>query len=149
MSTKPGATTHPVASMTSVASPSTCSPTATITPRSIATSPTKAGRPVPSTMVPPVIFSSNIARAYRAVSATRDAVSSSVAEGSPQPMGDSVNGATGGRGRPEKHRRPIAAQGLGHLPDVIPGALVLDAREPELEQCREDEVQVSVRHVHQ
>jgi hypothetical protein len=64
-------------------------------------------------------------------------------------MSDSVNGASGGRGRPEEHRRPIAAQGLGHLPDVIPGALVLDAREPELEQCREDEVQVSVRHVHQ
>src|SRR5215203_2725882 len=65
MSTKPGATTHPVASMTSVASPSTCSPTATMTPSCIATSPTNPGRPVPSTTMPPVILRSNIPRAYR------------------------------------------------------------------------------------
>src|SRR5437660_2596334 len=64
MSTKPGATTRPVASMTSDASPSTDRPTAAITPSLIATSPTNVGRPVPSTMVPPVIFRSNTRGLY-------------------------------------------------------------------------------------
>ena len=52
-----------VASMTSAASPSTVEATATITPSLIATSPTNRGAPVPSTMVPPVIFRSNMAAA--------------------------------------------------------------------------------------
>src|SRR4051812_49266694 len=59
MSTKPGVTSSPLASITSRASPSTDGPTSTMTPSCTATSPTNRARPVPSTIVPPVIFRSN------------------------------------------------------------------------------------------
>src|SRR5829696_7409935 len=57
MSTKPGVTTWPVASMVSAASPSTPPPrrTSTMTPSFTATSPSKRSAPVPSTIVPPRI----------------------------------------------------------------------------------------------
>src|SRR3954469_7078371 len=59
MSTKPGVTSCPVASIVSAASPSSgdCD-TSTTTPSFIATSPTKRGAPVPSTMVPLLILTS-------------------------------------------------------------------------------------------
>src|SRR3954453_5997539 len=55
MSTQPGVTSRPVASISSVpagTAASTSVPTATTRPSTMATSPTKAGAPVPSTMVP-------------------------------------------------------------------------------------------------
>src|SRR5262245_14696816 len=59
MSTKPGVTSSPVASTVSAASPSSddCD-TSTTTPSFTATSPTKRGAPVPSTMVPLLILTS-------------------------------------------------------------------------------------------
>ena len=65
MSTKPGATTCPVASMVSAASPpisGSLAPrrtTSTITPSLMPMSARKRSAPVPSTTVPPVIFRSN------------------------------------------------------------------------------------------
>src|SRR5437899_7932092 len=59
MSTKPGVTRSPVASMVSAASPSSeDSDTATITPPFTATSPVKRSAPVPSTIVPLMILTS-------------------------------------------------------------------------------------------
>src|SRR5438067_9788570 len=59
MSTKPGVTRSPVASMVSAASPSSgAAETATITPSFTAMSPTTRGAPVPSTIVPLVILTS-------------------------------------------------------------------------------------------
>src|SRR6476659_247423 len=66
MSTKPGVTTRPVASMVSAASPSSpgSSPvrlrTSTIRPSLTPMSARYRSAPVPSTTVPPVIFRSNI-----------------------------------------------------------------------------------------
>src|SRR6478609_803140 len=59
MSTNPGVTSSPVASTVSPASPSSgdCE-TSTTTPSFTATSPTKRGAPVPSTMVPLLILTS-------------------------------------------------------------------------------------------
>src|SRR5205823_4376911 len=54
MSTKPGATTAPSASSTRRAAPGTA-PSAAMRPSRIATSPRRAGAPVPSTSVPPRI----------------------------------------------------------------------------------------------
>ena len=52
---KPGATTRPVASMVSRASPGAF-PTATMRPSLMATSPGRAAAPVPSMIVPPMIL---------------------------------------------------------------------------------------------
>src|SRR5215510_4357225 len=52
MSTKPGATTHPSASMTRSAPVSGMRPTATMTPSCTAMSAVYAGSPLPSTTVP-------------------------------------------------------------------------------------------------
>jgi hypothetical protein len=63
MSTKPGVTSRPVASMVSPASPESGDrDTSTITPSFTAMSPTKRASPVPSTIVPFVIFTSYTGR---------------------------------------------------------------------------------------
>src|SRR3954454_1021546 len=60
MSTKPGVTSRPVASIVRSASPVT-TPTSVIVPPSIATSAVRAGVPVPSTTVPPRMMMSYFA----------------------------------------------------------------------------------------
>ncbi len=79
-STKPGETTSPVASMREVAGTRRSAPggaTRTIHPPRTATSPAKAGRPVPSTMRPPVMT-----RSYRSAGAEAGACANEGAEAS-------------------------------------------------------------------
>src|SRR5580658_8472900 len=57
MSTQPGVTSKPSASMVRVAPPSTC-PTSVMRPPSTATSACRASAPVPSTSVPPLMIRS-------------------------------------------------------------------------------------------
>src|SRR6266545_5276101 len=68
MSTKPGATISPVASIVRVAGSST-SPMATTRPSLIPTSPCRRALPVPSTTLPPTIFTSSMVTFFRCVSA--------------------------------------------------------------------------------
>src|SRR5262249_8267942 len=75
MSTKPGVTARPRASIVVVAFPG-ASPSAATRPSRMPTSPATPGRPVPSMIVPPVIFrSKSMARPYHSSAGREQALS--------------------------------------------------------------------------